>query len=234
MFVSWVTFRVIFSYFLFNIQVEIPNEDKPMTSRRICILAICSLGLTIGFVLMSFMEERIMVTEYKRYDANGTLINFRLEDTQYVMLGNRIVGGIFGMVAMTTFHKCSKTKHVSVLKAPGYTYSIASLIILLSNWSLLEALRYIEYPTQVVAKAFHVVPVMLVGKLMASKKYHFMEYFIIGVITKETCLFFYEYAQNNASSTIVSDYSPIDGYTLLLFYLAIDAFGQNWHGRIFR
>lgn len=44
-----------------------------------------------------------------------------------------------------------------------------------------EALQHISYPTQVLGKSIKPVPVMILGVLIARKRYHLMKYF--GVLT---------------------------------------------------
>merc|ERR1712088_1079688 len=68
-------------------------------------------------------------------------------------------------------------------KAPLYKYSYCSLSNILSSWCQYEALKYISFPTQVLAKASKVIPVMLMGKIVSKRKYEYYEYVVAVLIT---------------------------------------------------
>merc|ERR1719370_2175918 len=68
-------------------------------------------------------------------------------------------------------------------KAPLFKYSYCSLSNILSSWCQYEALKYISFPTQVLAKASKIIPVMLMGKVVSKRKYEYYEYVVAVLIT---------------------------------------------------
>jgi solute carrier family 35 (UDP-galactose transporter), member B1 len=54
------------------------------------------------------------------------------------------------------------------------------------------ALRYITYPTQVIAKSSKPIPVMLIGVLLAHKRYTVQKYFFVLMIVVGVILFIYK------------------------------------------
>lgn len=54
------------------------------------------------------------------------------------------------------------------------------------------ALRYINYPTQVIAKSSKPIPVMLIGVLLAHKRYTIQKYFFVLMIVAGVVLFIYD------------------------------------------
>lgn len=62
------------------------------------------------------------------------------------------------------------------------------------------ALRWVAYPTQVVAKAAKPIPVMILGVLLGRKSYSVQKYFFILIIVIGVVLFMYKEGQVNKNS----------------------------------
>lgn len=54
------------------------------------------------------------------------------------------------------------------------------------------ALRWITYPTQVIAKSSKPIPVMLLGVLLAHKRYTIQKYFFVLMIVVGVIMFIYK------------------------------------------
>ena len=63
---------------------------------------------------------------------------------------------------------------------PNIYYSLCSLTYVGAMLASNEALQHVSYPTQVLGKSIKPVPVMLLGVLIARKRYRFIKY--IGVL----------------------------------------------------
>ncbi len=64
-----------------------------------------------------------------------------------------------------------------------WEYSFPAVANMMSSWSQYEALKYVSFPAVMLAKAFKMVPVMLMGAMMLNKKYETYEYvsgFVVG------------------------------------------------------
>lgn len=81
----------------------------------------------------------------------------------------------------------------------GY-YASAALTYLLAMVSSNMALRWVAYPTQVVAKAAKPIPVMVLGVLIGRKSYSMQKYFFIVLIVVGVVLFMYEEGQVNKNT----------------------------------
>merc|ERR1712088_569545 len=76
-------------------------------------------------------------------------------------------------------------------KAPLYKYSYCSFSNIMSSWCQYEALKFISFPTQVLAKASKIIPVMAMGWLISRKTYEKYEYVVAMLISSGMFLFLY-------------------------------------------
>lgn len=72
---------------------------------------------------------------------------------------------------------------------PLYKYAFCSLSNVLSSWCQYEALKYVSFPTQVLAKASKIIPVMIMGKIVSRAKYEYYEYVTAVLISMGMMMF---------------------------------------------
>lgn len=72
---------------------------------------------------------------------------------------------------------------------PLYKYVFCSLSNIMSSWCQYEALKYVSFPTQVLAKASKIIPVMIMGKIVSRNTYEYYEYLTAGLISAGMTLF---------------------------------------------
>jgi len=78
------------------------------------------------------------------------------------------VNRVLAFVAAVIIINCTEQpKH----KPPLFKYSFTSMSNIMSSWFQYEALKYVSFPTQVLAKASKVIPVMLMGKVVQKQTY---------------------------------------------------------------
>jgi UDP-galactose transporter B1 len=99
-------------------------------------------------------------------------------------------------------------------KTPRYYYALAAFSNLLSMVSSNMALRWISYPTQVIAKSAKPIPVMLLGVFLAKKSYPFRKYFHTLLIVIGVTIFMYKVDETQDSSE-----NTAFGQILILFSL---------------
>lgn len=140
-------------------------------------LCYCFLGLQISFLAWGLLQEKIMTTEYVLRPSSGDTtkgkVSFRLfliadilslaavirfRDSQFLVLANRVLALVFSMIALILMRSRklrSGTGYVNMsntrvyLIAPLYEFSYCSLSNVLSSWCQYEALKYVNFPTQV-------------------------------------------------------------------------------------
>ena len=80
---------------------------------------------------------------------------------------NRILAFGVALTYITLAPRRSLPTHT----APIYKYSFCSVSNILSSWCQYEALKFVSFPTQVLAKASKIIPVMAMGRVVSGKTY---------------------------------------------------------------
>ncbi|XP_069744099.1 adenosine 3'-phospho 5'-phosphosulfate transporter 1 isoform X2 [Narcine bancroftii] len=146
----------------------------------------------------------------------------KFHDSQFLVFMNRVLAM---MVAAVCCLLTKQPRH----GAPMYKYSFASLSNILSSWCQYEALKYVSFPTQVLAKASKVIPVMLMGKLVSNRSYEYWEYLTALLISAGVSLFLLSSGQEKRPSTITT----FSGLFILAGYIVFDSFTSNWQDALF-
>ncbi|XP_063597622.1 adenosine 3'-phospho 5'-phosphosulfate transporter 1-like isoform X1 [Penaeus indicus] len=182
-------------------------------------LMFCFVGLQVSYLTWGVLQEKIMTKEYQNSD--GSIGHFK--DSQFLVFVNRILAF---MLAASYLGLTRQPRHT----APIYKYSYCSFSNIMSSWCQYEALKYVSFPTQVLAKASKIIPTMIMGKIVSSKKYDYYEYFTAFLISVGMTMFLMgstEASDKTSSSTTMS------GVIILVGYMSFDAFTSNWQGELF-
>ncbi|EEB10955.1 adenosine 3'-phospho 5'-phosphosulfate transporter, putative [Pediculus humanus corporis] len=181
-------------------------------------LIFCFSMLQLTYLTWGILQEKVMTQEY--VDSSGNKDHFT--DSQFLVFINRILAfGISGSYLLFT-----NQHHSSV---PMYKYIFCSFSNIMSSWCQYESLKFISFPTQVLAKASKIIPVMMMGKLVSRKKYEYYEY-VTAVLISIGMTFFMLGSKENKAHDNVTTFS---GIILLAAYLIFDSFTSNWQGVLF-
>lgn len=179
-------------------------------------------SLQISYLTWGVLQERVMTRSYGAGEA-GAEGGERFKDSQFLVFMNRIL-------ALTVAGLCCVLVKQPRHGAPMYKYSFASLSNILSSWCQYEALKYISFPTQVLAKASKVIPVMLMGKLVSHKTYEYWEYFTAALISVGVSMFLLSSSSNKHPSTVTT----FSGVVILGGYIMFDSFTSNWQDNLYK
>lgn len=149
----------------------------------------------------------------------------RFTNSQFLVFVNRVlalaVSGLYlGLVPQ------------KIQRAPFYKYSFASISNTLSSWCQYEALKFVSFPTQVLAKASKVIPVMLMGKIVSNRTYPWHDYVTAGMLSVGVAMFLLA-ADPSASQDNNGTETTIAGVIILIGYMAFDSFTSNWQSELF-
>ena len=151
-------------------------------------------------------------------DSAGNIGQFK--DSQFLVFVNRILAFAVALLYITA---TKQPRH----KAPMYKYSYCSFSNIMSSWCQYEALKFISFPTQVLAKASKIIPVMIMGWIVSKKTYEKYEY-VVAIMISMGMFLFLSGSPGSVSSKDSSSSTSLSGFILLIGYMASDAFTSNW------
>jgi len=194
------------------------TETKEETLQK---LALCSGGLIICFCLWGLLQERMLTQTY-----DGDYFTY-----SYGLVFMSRVGGLILSAALMYFFK------EEWQPAPLWEYSFPSVTNMLSSWCQYEALRYVSFPAQMLAKGFKMVPVMLMGVFLHEKHYESYEYMSAVVVGFGLYLFLDSSEHIDFSQNVIGEPENVRGsmcgVVLLFLFLFFDSFTSQWQTRMF-
>ncbi|XP_042021250.1 UDP-galactose/UDP-glucose transporter 3-like isoform X2 [Salvia splendens] len=107
--------------------------------------------------------------------------------------------------------------------APWWSYWSAGITNTIGPAMGIEALKYISYPAQVLAKSSKMIPVMLMGTLVYGIKYTIPEYICTLLVAGGVSTFALSKTSSKITSKLAHPNAPI-GYGLCFLNLAFDGF----------
>lgn len=184
-------------------------------------LAFCFTGLQAAFLTWGVLQERIMTIPYGQ-NGDLSVVGEKFANSQFLVFMNRISAFVVsGVVVLIK----DQPRHM----APCYKYSFSSFSNIMSSWFQYEALKFVSFPTQVIAKSTKVIPVMLMGKCVSGKKYQFYEYLTAVMISAGVAIFLLSSGDHSTKNTVTT----FSGVILLFGYVLFDSFTSNWQGELF-
>jgi adenosine 3'-phospho 5'-phosphosulfate transporter B2 len=196
------------------------KEDEPFILQAMK-LGFCAIGLQASYLTWGALQEQIMTQSYGEGDDKE-----QFKSSQFLVFVNRILAFVAAL-AITQFTQ--QPKHT----VPVHKYSFPSLSNVMSSWFQYEALKFVSFPTQVVAKASKVIPVMLMGKLVNGQTYPAWEYGINVLLSMGVALFSFSQTADPSASEEEEGNSAV-GIFLLLGYLFFDSFTSNYQSALFK
>nr|SVE75095.1 EOG090X05CU [Daphnia dolichocephala] len=197
---------------------RLSNVEAKTLYEKALSLFYCCAGLQISYLLWGVLQEKIMTREYTDGDRTE-----KFTDSQFLVFVNRILAFCFSGIYLLVSHQ-------NVHRTPLYKYSFCSVSNTLSSWCQYEALKFISFPTQVLAKSAKVIPVMLMGKLVSQAKYKNYEYATAVLISVGMSAFLLGSGGDKKGNNVTT----LSGAVLLCGYLIFDSFTANWQSALFK
>ena len=193
------------------------DTSKETFSAAAFRLGTCVLGIQVSYVLWGLLQERIMTKPYE----TGELF----KSSKFLVFANRFLAFFAAYIAMrVTGEPISRSSKGT----PLYKFSFSSVSNIMSSVCQYEALKYVSFPTQVLAKSCKMVPVMLMGYLVSQRTYKPFEYLVAVAVTAGAMIFkLYETNDAPVQNT------EFIGIVLIVAYMGCDSFTSNWQSKIF-
>jgi adenosine 3'-phospho 5'-phosphosulfate transporter B2 len=199
------------------------GSDNPKTSfEKFVILMICAGGLQVSYLTWGVLQERIMAHEYGKTDTDP---GEKFSNSQFLVFVNRVLAFVTAGCVMRVQRPAKTT-------VPFYKYSYCSISNILSSWCQYEALKFVSFPTQVLAKASKVIPVMIMGKVVSGNVYEFYQYITALLISLGMSLFLLTQGVNDQADA--DNDTTFAGVIILVGYMSFDSFTSNWQGELFK
>jgi solute carrier family 35 (adenosine 3'-phospho 5'-phosphosulfate transporter), member B2 len=195
-----------------------PEGTKMEVIQRVIF---CAVGLNISFSIWGLVQERMLT-----YPYNGDYFIY-----SYGLVFLNRLGGLILSAVLMSYYK------VTWVTSPLYEFSFPSVANMLSSWCQYEALKYVSFPTQMLAKALKLVPVMLMGKFINNKTYETYEYICGAMIGFGIYLFLSSSESIEFGQDLFGNPEGVRGIycglVLLSLYLFFDSFTSQWQTRMF-
>jgi len=166
------------------------RPNKRTSSQEAVQLFWCFGGLMVSYLTWGVLQEKIMTQHY--YNFAGESAKFK--DSQFLVFANRLLAFFVALIYLQW--QPAPSRH----RAPLYKYSFASFSNIMSAWFQYEALKFVNFPTQVLAKSCKIIPVMLMGKIMSKAKYESYEY-VTALLISLGMIFFMSGSSENSKAS---------------------------------
>ncbi|KAL8525600.1 hypothetical protein ACS0TY_015010 [Phlomoides rotata] len=118
--------------------------------------------------------------------------------------------------------------------APLYKYAVVSVSNILTTTCQYEALKYVSFPVQTLAKCAKMIPVLIWGTVIMQKKYTGRDYLFAIFVTIGCSVFILFPAAGDISPYNRGRDSTVWGVSLMIGYLGFDGFTSTFQDKLFR
>ncbi|XP_073151487.1 UDP-galactose/UDP-glucose transporter 5-like [Henckelia pumila] len=118
--------------------------------------------------------------------------------------------------------------------APIYNYCMVSVSNILTTTCQYEALKYVSFPMQTLAKCAKMIPVMIWGTVIMQKTYSGRDYLFALLVTLGCSIFILYPTTGDISLYSQGRESTVWGVSLMLGYLGFDGFTSTFQDKLFR
>ncbi|KAG1335489.1 UDP-galactose/UDP-glucose transporter 3 [Cocos nucifera] len=177
---------------------------------RVMVLAFCVAGIWSAYITQGVLQETVST---KRFGPDGK----RFEHLSFLNLAQNVVCFFWSFIMIKLWSSSSAGA------APWWSYWSASITNTIGPAMGIEALKYISYPAQVLAKSSKMIPVMVMGTLVYGIKYTIPEYICTFLVAGGVSAFALSKTSSKTISRLAHPNAPL-GYALCFLNLAFDGF----------
>lgn len=179
------------------------------------------VGIMTTLLIYGILQEKIMRIPY---GPNKEFFKYSL----FLVFCNRITTS----AVSAGFLLASKKALEPV--APVYKYCLISVSNILTTTCQYEALKYVSFPVQTLAKCAKMLPVMVWGTLIMQKRYKGLDYLFAFLVTLGCSIFILYPAAADISPYHRGRESTVWGVSLMLGYLGFDGFTSTFQDKLFK
>ncbi|CAF4717986.1 unnamed protein product [Rotaria sp. Silwood1] len=181
---------------------HVHHKVKSLLNSPTVKLLVCFLGIFVAYLLFGIVQESIVKGTYGQHDK----FTYILSLVFFQCIFNAIVSKLILILRKT--HQDT---------TPSKMYALSSFTYLFAMLASNYALEFVSYPMQVLGKSIKPVPVMLLGVLVARKRYPLIKYFYVLLIVLGVVLFMYK----KPKETKVIDTGDLIGIGEFLLFVSL-------------
>eukprot|EP00250_Pteridium_aquilinum_P006677 c16544_g1_i1 orf=240-1346(+) len=194
---------------------------RAMWEKKATKLCFCIVGVMSTLIIYGVMQEKIMRVPY---GDEKEFFRYSL----FIVLCNRIL-----TVAVSAILLLNQRKAIAPV-APMYKYGAVSISNILTTTCQYEALKYVSFPVQTLAKCAKMIPVMVWGTLIMHKRYYGRDYLLAVLVTVGCAVFILYPAGSDVSPYAAGKESSVWGVLLMTGYLGLDGFTSTFQDKLFK
>ncbi|XP_022084670.1 solute carrier family 35 member B1-like [Acanthaster planci] len=183
---------------------KINSEMQRSDEGSVKALIVCFVGIFVCYFYYGILQEKITRSDYGSGENKERFSYFFC-----LVLVQCIINAIFAKCVLF-FSKPGKDKTTTKL------YALCSITYLGAMVASNSALKYVSYPFQVLGKSCKPIPVMLLGVLLARKRYYLLKYFCVLLIVIGVAIFVYKDSKASSSAA-----ESVFGYGELLLIASL-------------
>jgi adenosine 3'-phospho 5'-phosphosulfate transporter B2 len=192
-------------------------------------------GIIITLVVYGLLQERIMTSVYVVPDGPDVAVNDRENHlfmvSTFLVLSNRIFNVLYAATVIML------RRERFGIQAPVWKYAVVSSANVLATCCQYEALKFVSFPVQMLAKSFKMIPVMLWGSAINGKWYNVNDWLVAVFVTFGIFIFMI----SGPSTAVIglhgfqnSTFSLLAGLVLLGVFLAAEGLTSTAQEKLFR
>ncbi|EEF31273.1 UDP-galactose/UDP-glucose transporter 5B [Ricinus communis] len=178
-------------------------------------------GIMSTLVIYGVLQEKIMRVPY---GVNKEFFKYSL----FLVFCNRITTSAVSAAVLLASKKALNPV------APIYKYCLISVSNILTTTCQYEALKYVSFPVQTLAKCAKMIPVMIWGTVIMQKRYKGMDYLLAFLVTLGCSVFILFPAGTDISPYSRGRENTVWGVSLMLGYLGFDGFTSTFQDKLFK
>ncbi|GLJ12181.1 hypothetical protein SUGI_0186090 [Cryptomeria japonica] len=184
-------------------------------------LVVAVAGIMSTLVVYGVLQEKIMRNPYGDERA---FFKYSL----FLVLCNRVLTSTAAAIFLLANRKTMGPA------APLYKYGAISLSNILTTTCQYEALKYVSFPVQTLAKCAKMIPVMVWGTIIMQKRYIGRDYLLAVFVTAGCAVFILYPASEDITPYNTGKESSFWGIFLMLGYLGFDGFTSTFQDKLFK
>lgn len=178
-------------------------------------------GIMTTLVVYGILQEKIMRVPY---GADNEYFKYSL----FLVFCNRLMTS-----AVSAGTLIASRKAIDPV-APVYKYCLVSMSNILTTTCQYEALKYVSFPVQTLAKCAKMIPVMIWGTLIMQKRYQGYDYFLALLVTLGCSIFILFPSGADLSPYSKGRENTVWGVSLMVGYLGFDGFTSTFQDKLFK